>query len=48
MELLSEELAFTEAAIYITMIGLYQGEYVTECAKSQCRYLGQSQFPAQK
>ena len=31
---------FVEAAIYIPVCGLYAGEYVAECAKSRCGYLG--------
>jgi hypothetical protein len=37
---LSEESQFTEAAIYIPIFGCYTGEYVAECAKSRCGYLG--------
>ena len=37
----SEEPVFTEAAIYIPVFGRYAGEYVAECASSQCGYLGQ-------
>jgi hypothetical protein len=39
---ISDEPAFTEAAIYMPIFGHYGGEYVMECVKSQCRYLGQS------
>ncbi|KAF8233241.1 hypothetical protein L208DRAFT_1267589 [Tricholoma matsutake] len=39
-----KEPTFTEAAIYIPVTGCYQGEYVAECAKSWCSYLGQSPF----
>lgn len=35
---------FTEAAIYVSAFGRYAGEYVAECAKSQCGYLGRSPF----
>ena len=38
----TERFVFTEAAIYIKMSGEYIGEYVTECAKGCCGYLGQS------
>ena len=31
---------FVEAAIYIPVYGRYAGEYVAECAKSRCGYLG--------
>jgi hypothetical protein len=48
LEPLSQEPAFTEAAIYLTTNGRYQGEYVAECAKSRCGYLGQSRFPLLK
>jgi hypothetical protein len=44
LEPLSEKQGFREAAIYITMLGCYQGEYVAECAKSRCGYLGRSLF----
>ena len=40
LEPLSKEPAFTEAAIYLTIIGRDQGEYVAECAKGRCGYLG--------
>ena len=30
---------FMEAAIHIPVCGLYAGEYIPECAKSQCNYL---------
>ncbi|KAM6490167.1 hypothetical protein JOM56_014361 [Amanita muscaria] len=39
LEPLSEEPVFREAAIYLTWFGRYEGEYIAECAKSQCRYL---------
>ena len=42
LQLLSEEPKFTETAIYLTMVGHYKGEYVAECAKGQCGYLGES------
>jgi hypothetical protein len=48
LEPLSEEPVFTEAAIYLTTFGRYEGEYVAECAKGQCGYLGQSPFPLKK
>jgi hypothetical protein len=41
---ISNGLAFTEAAIYITKVEPYKGEYVAGCAKSCCGYLGQSPF----
>jgi hypothetical protein len=31
---------FVEAAIHVPVVGHYAGEYVTECAKSRCSYLG--------
>ena len=31
---------FVEAAIYIPLFGRYAGEYVAECTKSRCGYLG--------
>ena len=31
---------FVEAAIYILLFGCYTGEYVAECTKSRCGYLG--------
>ena len=36
--------AFTEAAIYITAVEPYKGEYVAGCAKSRCGYMGRSPF----
>jgi len=44
LELFSEEPVFTEAAIYLTTFGRYEGEYVAECARGHCGYLGQSPF----
>jgi len=40
----SDEPVFMEVAIYIPVFGRYAGEYVAECAQSQCGYLGQSLF----
>jgi hypothetical protein len=40
----SEEPMFVEAAIYLATFGCYPGQYVAECAKSRCGYLGQSLF----
>jgi len=40
----SEKPAFTEAAIYLTVFRHYAGEYVTECVKGRCGYIGQSPF----
>ena len=37
---LSGESNFTEAAMYVPIFGRYAGEYVAECAKSRCGYLG--------
>jgi len=37
---LSGEPQFTEAAMYVPIFGRYAGEYVAECAKSRCGYLG--------
>jgi hypothetical protein len=42
LEPISENLVFKEAAVYLSASGCYKGEYVAECAKSQCGYLGQS------
>ncbi|KAF8239324.1 hypothetical protein L208DRAFT_1237786 [Tricholoma matsutake] len=42
LQRVSEEPAFTEAAIYILVFGRYAGEYIAECANSRCGYLGQS------
>jgi hypothetical protein len=38
--LITGEFHFTEAAIYVPVFGRYTGEYVAECAKSRCGYLG--------
>ena len=35
---------YKEAAIYLTVDGLYKGEYVAECADDRCDYLSQSPF----
>jgi hypothetical protein len=40
-----EVLCYTEAAIYLPLKGHYKGEWVAECAKSCCGYLGKSLFP---
>ena len=40
-----EVLCYTEAAIYIPLNGRYRGEWVAECAKGCCGYLGKSLFP---
>jgi hypothetical protein len=42
MQPVTEEPTFTEAAIYLPVFGRYAGEYVAECAKSRCGYMGQS------
>lgn len=38
-------LCYTEAAIYLPVSGRYRGEWVAECVKSFCGYLGKSLFP---
>lgn len=46
LEPISENPVFREAAIYLSTSGCYKGEYVAECAKNRCGYLGQSpSFP---
>ena len=35
---------FTEAAMFIAASGPFSGEYVAQCAKGECGYLGQSPF----
>jgi hypothetical protein len=40
-----EVLCYTEAAIYLPVMGLYSGEWVAECVKGRCGYLGKSLFP---
>ena len=37
---LSEESPFTEAAVYVPLYGRFAGEFVAECATSQCGYVG--------
>ncbi|KAF8232960.1 hypothetical protein L208DRAFT_1269147 [Tricholoma matsutake] len=44
LQQVSEDLVFTEAAIYILVFGRYAGEYVAKCANGQCGYI--SQFPS--
>ena len=44
-EQISNRPAFTEAAIYVTRVEPYKGEYVAGCAKGRCGYLGRSPFP---
>jgi len=44
LELFSEQPIFTEAAIYLTTFGHYEEEYIAECARGCCEYLGQSLF----
>jgi hypothetical protein len=48
LEPLNQEPVFREAAIYLTTFGRYEGEYVAECAKSECGYLGPSLFSPMK
>ena len=36
---------YTEAAVYLPLNGHYRGEWVAECVKGCCRYLGKSLFP---
>jgi hypothetical protein len=38
-------LRYNEAAIYLPLSGRYRGEWVAECAKGSCGYLGESLFP---
>ncbi|KAF8220453.1 hypothetical protein L208DRAFT_1333684 [Tricholoma matsutake] len=42
LQQVSEDPVFTEAAIYMLVVGCYAGEYIAECANGQCRYIGQS------
>ena len=39
-----DQAVFTEAAIFILTSGPFSGEYVAQCAKGECGYLGQSCF----
>jgi hypothetical protein len=39
-----DQAVFTEAAIFISTSGPFSGEYVAQCAKGECGYLGQSCF----
>ena len=41
---LGEKPRYVEAAIYMVMRGMYQGEYVAQCAKEKCGYTGWSSF----
>jgi hypothetical protein len=36
---------YTEAAIYLRLNGRYKGEWVAECAKGYCGYLGRFLIP---
>ena len=36
---------YTEAAIYLLLNECYKGEWVAECAKDYCRYLGRFLIP---
>ena len=36
---------YTEVAIYLLLNGCYKGEWVAECAKGYCRYLGRFLIP---
>lgn len=45
LEPISEERVFREAAIYLSALGRYKGEWVAECAMSRCGYLGSSSQP---
>jgi hypothetical protein len=40
-----EVLCYTESAIYLPVSGRYRGEWVAECAKGCCGYLGRYLFP---
>ncbi|KAF8235833.1 hypothetical protein L208DRAFT_1254779 [Tricholoma matsutake] len=42
LQQVSEDLVFTEAAIYILVFGRYAGEYIAKCANGRCGYIGQS------
>ena len=44
LERFSKTAPYKEAAIYLAIDGPYKGEYVAECAKHQCGYLGWSSF----
>jgi hypothetical protein len=39
-----EEQVYTEAIVDITVSGRFKGEYVAECAKSQCGYIGEPPY----
>ena len=39
-----EERVYTEAIVDITVWGRFKGEYVAECAKRQCGYIGESPY----
>lgn len=43
----SEGLDFVEAAIYAPLSGAYAEEYIAECARSRCGYLGLWSIPPQ-
>jgi hypothetical protein len=38
----TKEATFIEAAIYVPMFGYYKGEYVAQCAKNRCGYVGEA------
>ena len=35
---------YIEAAVFVSTSGTYSGEYVAQCAKGECGYLGQHLF----
>ncbi|KAF8221163.1 hypothetical protein L208DRAFT_1535147 [Tricholoma matsutake] len=42
LQQVSEDLVFTEVAIYMPVFGRYAREYIAECANGRCGYIGQS------
>lgn len=43
-ERLGKKSHFKEAAIYMTLRGIYKGEYIAACVDDRCGYLGWSSF----
>lgn len=41
---LGEKPRYVEAAVHMVMRGMYQGEYVAQCARDKCGYMGWSFF----
>jgi len=48
MRPINEEPHYREAAIYMPVMGRYKGEYIAECARNLCGFIGWSLFSLNK